>query len=193
MASASTSGRPTKPWEHNSSILDGTDSSAKLRKVQVILHVEAMARLFEQLEGLMNPDHSPSPRETLNCCWNEALADLSIDGKAEELLPAVDLSRVLTKFRDKREETEKTIKELQGCQSVAPSGPGSAQYASDATYMDKNGKGPMDEAPGKDLLDMFRSDLGKRSQADIEDAQSKSPPLRTPVLPCKMPLMPGKY
>ena len=78
MASASTPGRPTKPWEHNSSILDGADSSAKLRKVQVILHVEAMARLFEQLEGLTNPDHSPSPSETLIRCWNEALADLSV-------------------------------------------------------------------------------------------------------------------
>jgi hypothetical protein len=195
MASASTSDRSTKPWEHNqaSSILDGMDSSAKLLKAQVVLHVKELACLIEQLDGLVNPNRSPSPCETLIRCWNEALVALSVEGNLEELLPADELQGVLEKFRVKREEMMKTITQLQGCAPAAPSGPGSAQHAFAATNPDKNGKSPMDEAPGEDFLAMFRSDLGKRSQADIEDAQSKAPPLRTSTVPCKMPMMPGKY
>ena len=195
MASASALGRPTKSWEHNQapSILDGTDSSAKLRKAQVVLHIKEMARLVEQLDGLMNPGRSPSPRETLIRCWNEVLAVLSVEGKAEVLLPVVELQGVLANFRETRKETLKTINTLQGCPSVAPSGPGFVHHTSATTHTDKNGKDLMEEASDEDLLDLFRSELGKRGPDNIEDAQSKPPSLRTPALPCKMPSMPGKY
>ena len=202
---------PKDPWDHEKAtkIFDGTDTSSKVTKAKAILHAKQMAALVEELEDLTHPGRTPSPREALIRSWTEVVAALSVERKSRTVLGNADLPAALEGLRAAREEIEATIKQFKGLPSASasgslqsPQGSGSVQFAS--LVPDGPGHAPSGAAGGKGkdivegaedniVLDLLKSELGKRGPEAIEESKLQAPPLRTPGVPIKVPAMPGNY
>ena len=185
------------PWdhEHTTKIFDANNDRATIAKAKAILHAKQMAMLIEQFQALVSPDRPPAPREALIKSWTGAVQALSADGEGLKLLTGKDLDAALDGLESSRREMMATVEQLKKVEqlaSPAPHGPSSAMKTpvAAATPEQEHEAGEL----ATTVFDAFQSQLGKRGAEEFQEIEKPQPqPLRTPTVPCKMPVMPGKY